>query len=587
MQPSQLLLLAVLTAAACAARPAAPVSLAPRAPADRHAQVDALFEPWNRPTTPGCAVGIAQHGVVDYVRGYGMADLEHAVPITPTSIFHAASIAKQFTALAIGLLAQDGTLSLTDDIRTYLPELPDYGKPITVSHLLHHTSGLREQGVLLALAGWRDDDVMATDDVLWVAAKQRGLNFQPGTEALYNNMGYTLLAEIVKRASGQTLRQLAAERIFKPLAMNDTHFHVDHTELVPGRTSAYRLGPDGQWRISIPVFDHYGSTSLFTTVGDLLKWEQNFDHPRVGGKALVDWMRTPGTLNDGTSTGYAKGRRVETHRGLRSEGHQGIDAGYRADLVTFPDQQLTVVALCNAATASPHELTRKIAALYLGDRLAKTTVPATAVPEAEQRQFSGTYWSSHSDEVVQVEWRDGALRRRGAPPALEVLVPLGEGEFRAGDDVEHWSFTTPADEAPREVRIFDYWPQPRVFQQVTLPRPATSDLSAFVGEYRIDEIDATFTVRLNGDTLSLHWPRQMQLPLEPVGGDRFVGGPLGTVTFTRNSAGAINGFTISHRRLRRLTAKRIANRDSHSLESRHAPLDRAAPTTGLAETGTA
>ncbi|MDI1476738.1 serine hydrolase domain-containing protein [Polyangium sp. y55x31] len=536
-------------------------------PPDRHTQVDAIFAPWTGKTTPGCAVGISRDGTLDYARGYGMANLEYDAAITPESIFHVASISKQFTAFSIRLLEQEGKLSLSDDIRTYLPEMPDYGKKISIADLIHHTSGLREQGQLLNLAGWRGDDLSTEADMLWALTKQRGLNYEPGTEPLYNNAGYTLLSVIVKRVSGQSLRAFADARIFKPLGMTDTHFHDDHTEIVPRRTSAYRPRAGGGWSVSIPVYDHYGSTSLFTTVGDLLKWEENFVHARVGGRALVTAMQTSGTLKSGVATGYGSGLWLETYRGLRTVGHSGMDAGYRADVITFPDQRLAIVALCNGATIAPDELTRKVADVYLGDRMDAAPPPAVKVPEAELSALAGVYWSPFSDEVVRLEVKDGALRSIDAPSPL---VPLGDGVFRMGDTAK-WQFSAPAADAPRELRITDGWPTPRIFTRVTAAVPAASTLAAFEGSYRIDEVDMTYTLRMTDGKLKLRWPRQKEATLEAIGGDRFVSDMLGTVTFTRTASGEVDGLTISNRRLRRLRARRLPAAEAPAARADKAP----------------
>ena len=272
--------------------------------ADTARRIDAVFAPFDATSSPGCAVAVSRGGQVSYARGYGMANLEYDVAIAPDSIFHVASISKQFAAFSVALLAADGKLSLDDEVRKYVAELPDFGTPVTIRHLMHHTSGLRDQWTLQAYAGWRDDDLITEADVLTMAARQRGLNFAPGAEYLYSNTGFTLLAVIVKRVSGQSLREFAEARIFAPLGMTRTHCHDDHTMIVRQRTSAYQPRPGGGWRISIPVFDTYGATSLFTTVGDLLRWEQNFVSAQVGGRALVDEAQVSGRLNDGTAIGY-------------------------------------------------------------------------------------------------------------------------------------------------------------------------------------------------------------------------------------------------------------------------------------------
>lgn len=531
--------------------------------ADLHGQVDAIFAPWNGADTPGCAVGVLRDGALDYARGYGMANLESGVSITVDSVFHAASISKQFTAFAIGLLAQDGKLSLDDDIRQYLPELPDYGTKVTIAHLLHHTSGLREQGQVLTLAGWRSDDVKTQDDMLWIVAKQRKLNFEPGSEVSYTNTGYMLAATIVERVSGEPFPTFTEERIFKPLGMTATRFVDDHTEIVPRRSSAYSPRDDGGWRINVPTFEHYGSTNLSTTVGDLVKWQQNLFDGRVGGRELVDSLQTPSRLNDGTEIAYGGGLFLRKYRGLRTVGHNGLDGAYRADAVAFPDQRLAVAALCNDGSITPAtltELTRKVGDVYLRDRLSPAALPpvalpaAVAMPDAEQSALAGVYWSRLSDEIVRLEWKDGALRQVGSSTAF---VPIGGGGFRPDDSAHEWRFSTPAPGAPRELSIIDYWPPTaRVFEHIDEPLPSVSAMRAFAGRYRSDETDMTYAVDLTDGKLSLRWPRQFDIALEPIGGDRFLGS-VGLVTFTRDARGEVDGFTISTRRLRRFAAQRL------------------------------
>ena len=273
----------------------------------RRGAVDRVFASWRDTEGPGCALSVSSNGNVVYERGYGMANLETGTPIRPSSIFHVASVSKQFTAMAIMLLARDGTLSVDDNIRKYLPEIPDYGTPITIRHLLTHTSGLRDQWDLIALARGRfEEDRITEADVMDIVPRQKALNFRPGAEYVYSNTGFTLLGVIVKRVSGQSLRAFADERIFKPLGMTNTHFHDDYTMLVPNRTSAYERRPDG-WHVGIPNFDVYGATSLFTTTGDLLKWEANLQHPVVGDRAIVDRMETPTILTNGDTSAYGFG----------------------------------------------------------------------------------------------------------------------------------------------------------------------------------------------------------------------------------------------------------------------------------------
>lgn len=529
---------------------------------DRHKQVDALFAPWSGTSTPGCAVAISRDGALDYARGYGMANLEYDIAITPDSIFQVASVSKQFTAFAIGLLAQDGKLSLDDDIRKYLPELPDYGHTITIAQMVHHTAGLREEFHLMYLAGWRYEDPRTEADSLRTLSMQHSLNFAPGTEPLYSNSHYTPLATIVQRVSGQSLRVFAAERIFRPLGMTDTHFQDGHNEVVRRRAAGYSPKAGGGWRTHLPRSDQYGAGNLLTTIGDLLKWEQNLIDARVGGRALVDWMQTSATLNNGEAIGYGGGLRIGTYRGLRTVSHDGADAGYRAEVVSFPDQRLVIAALCNASPIAPGALTRKVAEVYLGDRF-DPIPPAVKVPETELSALAGVYWNALSDEVIQLEVKDGVLRPAGSPDPLE---PMGNGVFRvlASTGLTHeWRFSA------RELRITDAWPQARTFTRLTTPPPSAPALAAYAGQYRSDETAMTYTVRVENGKLAVRWARDSALTLDAVGGDHFFDG-FYTVSFTRSNGGDIDGLTISTRRVRRLRANRthtsdISNAAAHKL----------------------
>lgn len=544
----------LMVAAACVAQP----SSSRTADDDTHGRVDAIFKPWDSGGTPGCAVAISRNGSLDYARGYGLSNLEHSIPITPDSVFLAASISKQFTAFSIGLLAQRGQLSLDDDIRKYLPEMPDYGRTITIAHLIHHTNGLREQGQLLNLAGWRGEDMYTEEDILWALRRQRQLNFEPGAEIVYGNAAYTLLGVIVRRVSGQSLREFAESRIFMPLGMTHTEFRDDHTRIVKRRAPAYSLREGGGWSESVPNIDHYGSTGLYTTVGDLLKWEQNLLDARIGGPGLVASMQRSGRLNDGQETGYGGGLRLGNYRGLRTISHDGADGGYRAEAVLFPDQRLAIVALCNGATIEPTSLTRQVAEVYLGDQMTTPALaPAVAATDSQASALAGAYWSPGTGEVVQLVWTEGALRQAGIPTPF---VQIGAGIFRPSDQPHEWRFVPPAAGAPpgaqADLHIRDSWPTRRVFQRITTPPPSGAALNKFAGRYHSVDTDMTYSVRVLDGRLKLSWPRGYDITLEAVGGDHFVGS-RGTMTFTRTASGAISGLTISNRRLRRLLAERV------------------------------
>jgi CubicO group peptidase (beta-lactamase class C family) len=329
------------------------------------AEVDKLFARWDSRDSPGCALAVVRDRRIVYSRGYGMADLEHDVRITPSSVFYVGSLSKQFTAMTIALLAQQGTLGLDDDIRKYLPELPAYEAPVTIRHLIHHTGGLPEYMPLLARAGWRADAPFGNQDVINIVAREHQVNFRPGEQFSYSNTGYTLLALIAERAGRVRLPEFAEARIFSPLGMRATHFHADPTRLVKQRAYAYEPSPAGGLRLAPPVPSRVGAGGIFTTVEDLARWDQNFYDGRVGGEALIRQVTTPGSLNSGQRLEYAFGLEVREYRGLRVVEHGGDLVGYHAYLTRFPDRRLSVICLCNLSTINPGPLAHAVADIYL------------------------------------------------------------------------------------------------------------------------------------------------------------------------------------------------------------------------------
>src|SRR5262245_58448851 len=312
-----------------------------------NAKVDAIFAQYDKPDSPGCALGVIKDGKLVYARGYGMANLEHGVPNGPKLVYDIGSTSKQFAAASVLLLAQQGKLSLDDDARKHIPELPAYQKPITVRHLLHHTSGLRDYLTLFSLAGVNFDDTTTEKDALDIIIRQKALNFTPGDEWLYSNSGYFLLSIIIKRASGKSFAEFAKENIFDPLGMKHTLILNDHKKIVPMRATGYSPNPHGGFQIEMSNFEQTGDGAVQTSIEDLLLWDQNFYEPKVGGKAFLEQIQTVGALNNGEKLDYATGLIIGEYKGLRRVSHGGSWAGYRAELARFPEQKFLVACLCN------------------------------------------------------------------------------------------------------------------------------------------------------------------------------------------------------------------------------------------------
>src|SRR6478735_5226625 len=394
------LLIAAIVAAGLAALPAAQSAIAP-AP---EKAVDDIFAKWSA-STPGCAVGVALGGKPVLVKAYGMADLEHDVRNTPDTIFEAGSVSKQFTAMAVLLLAKEGKLSIDDPVRKYVPELPDYKVPLTIRHMLNHTSGLRDWGSVESIAGWpRTTREYTHSHVLDIVSRQKSLNFTPGDHYSYSNTGYNLAAIIVSRVSGMPFAEFEQKRIFQPLGLTHTSWRDDHTRIVKGRAIAYEE-QNGEYHTLMPFENVHGNGGLLTTVGDLLKWNENFVNATVGDAALLRMMETPGQFNDGKPQAYAFGLMVDDYRGVRNIDHSGSTAGYRAHLNRFPDSRTSVAVLCNTANSDATRSANRVSDLFLGDHL-KPVPPSTrpaappaavlALTPAQLNALAGNYWSDEA-----------------------------------------------------------------------------------------------------------------------------------------------------------------------------------------------
>ncbi len=505
------------------------------------------------PTGPGCAAGLARPGQPALLAAYGMADLEHPEPLSPASVFESGSLAKQFTAAAIMLLVEDGRLRLDDDIRLYLPEMPDYGAPITIRHLLNHTSGLREQWSLLALAGNPPGtQVHGQATILDLASRQKGLNFAPGAEFLYTNTNYVLAALIIARVSDESLQQFTEKRLFRPLDMIHTRWREDFRTVIPGRATAYAPSGDG-FIASMPFTNVYGNGGLLTTIEDLLRWNAFLDRPTElpGGPRLVAALEAPGRLNDGTVLNYALGLEVNHEHGRRLVAHSGSTGGYKTWLGRYPESGVSVAILCNNGGVDPVALGESLAAGALGagddadadaDATGAANPPtaATAVVQlpADLTPYLGLFRNPVTGELLQTAFVNGrlTLTQRGT----QDLIPVDSRTFKRaeGGDVR---FVVTGD-GPSEIILNPGASEARY----TAVQPANRDpvaLNSYVGTYYSAELDSRITVARQGDTLVVRQAFGIERLLTPRFADGFTTPLRGTTTllFTRTNDGAING----------------------------------------------
>lgn len=473
-----------------------------RAAEPEAAAIDAVFAQWNE-RTPGAALAVVRDEQIVYARGYGMANLDHSIPITPETVFDVGSVSKQFTAACIVLLEQDGKLSLDDDVREYLPELPEYGEPITIAHLLHHTSGLRDYTALMGIANLPIESNYSERFLLEMIFRQKGLNFEPGERFSYSNTGYFLLAEIVQRVSGMAMSRFARERIFGPLGMQSTIFWDDNTMIVRNRAESYHPTNQEQTEfvLGISLMDNVGDGGVYTTVEDLAKWDANFYHNVLGTgtQEFVERMEEVGKLDSGASSGYASGLFVGTHRGWRMVSHSGGWRGFRAQMTRFPEHRLTVICLGNVGSFQATQSAMRVADLYLPEGAggdgpqatfeAATDAPTVAMDEAALERFGGTY-RTDTGTVWSVTRRGEVLAVASSSGLRFTARPVGAMEFESVDRpiAARLTFSAGVDGTMVAIRQVMAGQTDLAFVRIEPMADAAAGLEEFAGMYESEEV---------------------------------------------------------------------------------------------------
>ncbi|HEY9478661.1 MAG TPA: serine hydrolase [Gemmatimonadaceae bacterium] len=575
--------LAPLTLLALFALPLPAQSAAPRTlgSAER-ARVDSIFAEHDRSDAPGCALGVFQDGRIAYARGYGMADLERGVRITPATLFDIGSTSKQFAAASIALLVEDGKLSFGDDVRKYIPELPDYGAPITIDNLLRHTSGLRDYVGLLALAGHSLEEITTDSQALAIVVRQRNLNFPTGSRWEYSNTGFFLLSVIVQRVSGQSLADFARSRIFLPLGMTHARYRDRAAMLIPGRALGYAPDSADGFVNSMSNWEETGDGAVHLSVEDALLWDENFYHPRLGGERMVRWLQERGTLANGDSIEYARGLFVDSYRGLPRVQHGGDWIGYHAAYERFPAQHTSVVVFCNSDGISPEGLADKVADIVLADAFtegkevaatraggaaradsgeASRAAPATAVAGASgdttraiaDNLMVGSYYESKANTVFQVSAAEKGLQLHlvGRDFPLERSGPTS---MRVPDFPVRVIFTAGAGGTPApSARLIIGSGDGNEAVRYTPSEPSAAALRAYAGSYYSPELGVTWPLAVEKGKLVLKLDpsalTEIAGELTPAMRDAFIAGS-GFIQFKRDKSGRVTGFGVSASRMR-------------------------------------
>ena len=535
-------------------------------------QVDALFARWNRPDTPGSVVAVIRDGKMLLSKAYGMADLERGVQLTAESKMTVGSNSKQFTAFAIHLLAQDGKLSLDDNVRTYVPEVPDFGKMITIRHLLHHTSGLRDCFELMGLTGWRGDEVITQEDALTLIERQRALNFAPGQEHRYSNTNYMLLGLIVERVSGKLLADFARERLFEPLGMKHTQFLHGYGTVVPGRALSYVLSPAGGYEYVAFGDSMDGAGGLVSTVGDLALWDRNFYDGRVGGKDLIVRMQATGVLNDGQPINYASGLIVDAYRGKRIVEHGGSGGGFRAQLLRFPDQRFSVVMLANSSDIDYGEMVHAMADIYLDPAVAAAGPPARAPAATPLKPFNEIplsrarldalvgFYAMSPEAGIEFTQEHGQLMAKSTGWPRIPAYASSEREFFAKATNAQFTFDAPGPDGIVAGGVLHANGVDTPARRVQRPVPLSGALTKFEGDFYSDELRAVYSVANRNGNLELTYPRGSAVLDFNDKGEFATGFPLGAIEYQCDVEDHCSSFTVTtgSGRVRNLKFNRFA-----------------------------
>lgn len=533
----------------------------------RALRADSVFERFDRTSSPGCALGVYQDGKIQYARGYGMASLEHGVALTPRSVLDVGSISKQFTAMAILMLQKEGKLSLDDPIRKYIPEMPAYADKITLRRALSQTSGLRDLYTMMGQTGRTFEG--DTIDALRVITRSAEPNYEPGARYLYTNSGWILAAQIVYRLTGKTLAQFGQERIFAPLGMHDTRYLADARTVIPNGAEGYAPQPGGGFRLARSTYDGaiVGAGAVHTSVEDFGRWLNNYDSATVGGRDILETMTTATTLNDGSparsgsTQAYAVGLNVGTLRGLRVVSHGGSWAGYRGHFLRFPDQRFAVATFCNLTTSGPDSLARKVAGIYLADRMqpdsltawtvALAGAPRVELPAASLRPLVGVWRNVERGELRRTRLVGDTLFAVGAERTR--IVPLEGGRFRAGPAIE---LRFEGDAAAPSRMIVRTTGERVTFTRADTAALTPAQLAEYAGNYRSEEVDATHTWKVEKAQLVLYINDRRLGVLEPSYKDGFTRGGS-VIDVVRDGKGRITGFVVEAGRVRHLRFTRV------------------------------
>tara|TARA_B100001057_G_scaffold501129_1_gene620897 strand:+ start:5056 stop:6729 length:1674 start_codon:yes stop_codon:yes gene_type:complete len=519
-------------------------------------EIDSLFTSWNVSNHPGGSVLISKDGKTIFSKSYGLANIEYEVANTNHTLFNIGSISKQFTAMGIVLLEQQNKLSVDDDIRKYMPELPDFGETITIRHLLHHTSGLRDLHGLLGLAGWRRGDLETNDDVYRIIKNQKELNFKPGEEFLYSNTGYILLAKIIENASQLEFDQWMKQNIFQPLGMKDTYVATSLNKIVPNNATSYYLREE--FESAMEYWGYFGSGNIHSTTKDLNIWLQNFSTPQNNWESAFDKLLSTTPLNNGFETNYGFGIRIEAYSGNKVIQHGGSVGGFRTIARTFPEEHLNIVILSNYSRSNIGSKANKISDVFIDKRndlptkkVIQTPTKYIKLSSERLKELEGVYWSDSEKSGRRVYFKNDTLRYSSSEKNEWPLVPISNNSFIMIHPSVKPMVTFDNKTNQMTVRIGNTLPGVFNFLQNNLDIK-TNGNDMLVGKYYSPELKVMYSISIdNKSNIYLEHARHGIIKLEQLHNDIFVGDwPVGTVEIKRSEEEKVMGLRMSNGRTR-------------------------------------
>lgn len=528
-------------------------------------KVDSLFAEWDAPDLPGGAIGVMINGETVFSKAYGRASLEYDVPNTPGTIFNTGSVSKQFTAMGIVLLDQRGEISVDDDIRKYLPELPEFEEKITIRHMLHHTSGLRSLHAMLELAGWRGDDSRTNEDLNRFMRQQKDLNFKPGDEYAYCNTGYMLMVNIIEKVSGEEFPEWMKENIFEPLGMNNTYVEDNYNRVVPNNATSYYRNVEKEYERSVEYWGYVGSGNMHSTTADLLKWLKNFYSPRTKWQQAFKTIQTLDKFNDGFHNEYAFGVVVDRHNGYERIQHGGAIGGFRAFVSVYPKEKLSIAILANFPT-NTRAKSDQIAAIVFSDsegEYLENSTPGMSTPKRELSteelvKYAASYWNDKENYARKIYIKNDTLRYYRSPTSESPIVPIGKDVFQMLGVSAELKIEFILNDGEKKMMVTESGGRPSLFHSFEIVEDSRANLEEYSGKFYSPELETAYSIYTKADTLYYHHARHGDYSMKVIKKDVIEGEwPMLIAKYQRDESGKINGILVSNGRVRNLWFEKV------------------------------